>query len=220
MRSVTVNVSNVAVGPGRYRCASGACVADTYGDYTTASCSGTCTGSGPAPVDTKADGQDAPPPYDANANYTISWNAVGAQVCNAFGSWNGSKAVPSGTQSFANMVRGVYNYFIGCSNENGSNSDWVTVNVIQVPRCTFTVNPTTVVLPQAATLTWACTYADPPTCAIDQGVGPVSNVGGDKPVTPQQTTTYILTCTGLDGTRSFPVTANVFTPGLIEVRPQ
>ena len=89
----------------------------------------------------------------------------------------------------------------------------------KVPQCTFTANPASILLPQSSTLSWSCQYAD--SCSIDQGIGSVSSVSGAKNVTPTQTTTYTLTCSGLDGSRSYQATVNVgFTPRLREVIPR
>ena len=89
----------------------------------------------------------------------------------------------------------------------------------KVPQCTFTANPASILLPQSSTLSWSCQYAD--SCSIDQGIGSVSSVSGAKNVTPTQTTTYTLTCSGLDGSRSYQATVNVgFIPRIREIIPR
>ncbi|MBI5079647.1 hypothetical protein HZB06_03230, partial [Candidatus Wolfebacteria bacterium] len=75
-----------------------------------------------------------------------------------------------------------------------------------------------------SSLRWTCQYAD--SCSIDQGVGSVcvseTECSSDlTKVRPKQTTTYVLTCGGLDGSRSYSATVNVgFIPKLKEIIPK
>lgn len=217
--SVTVSVSSS--GGARYSCSNGVCVADPIGPYTTPSCSNTCGGGGGGPVpgvDLKVNGSDGPLTFEALAGYTASWTTSNTNQCVASGAWSGSKATPSGSESFSNVGRGTYVYGLTCNNTNGSASDSVQVNVIQVPQCTFAPSPTSIILPQTSTLFWSCQFAD--SCVIDQGIGSVNNVSGSREVQPQQTTLYTLTCQGADGQRSYPGTVRVFSPSLREILPR
>ena len=122
---------------------------------------------------------------------------------------------------------GAVTYTCDCSCTAGSNTSWnpgcvasLTCTALpKVPQCTFTANPASILLPQSSTLSWSCQYAD--SCSIDQGIGSVSSVSGAKNVTPTQTTTYTLTCSGLDGSRSYQATVNVgFIPRIREIIPR
>ena len=147
----------------------------------------------------------------------LKWTSTNADSCVASGDWSGNK--PTSGDEYLSKPRGTYTFILTCTGPGGSASDTATTKVIQVPRCTFTANPTSIILPQSSTLSWSCQYAD--TCSIDQGIGSVNNVSGTKQVRPPQTTTYTLSCSGLDGSRSYPATVNVgFVPWIKEVIPR
>ena len=156
----------------------------------------------------------------------INWTSQNVSSCSATSSpsiWTGSKPLqgPETIYSETNINnRGTYDFTLICSDDNNNSaSDNHTATVIQVPRCSFAADSTSIILPQSSTLSWSCKYAD--TCSIDQGIGSVSNVFGTKDVRPPETTTYTLTCSGLDGSRSYQATVNVgFTPRLREVIPR
>jgi len=152
---------------------------------------------------------------------TLFWATERADSLMASGDWSGSKQsgpLPYKSETFT-KPRGSYTFILTASNSYGSTTSQVNTKVIQVPRCTFTANPTSIILPQSSTLSWSCQYAD--ACSIDQGIGFVNPVSGTKDVRPTETTTYTLTCDGLDGSRSYQATVNVgFTPKLREVIPR
>jgi len=152
---------------------------------------------------------------------TLFWATERADSLIASNDWSGSKQVgplPYKSETFT-KPRGSYTFILTASNSYGSATSQVNTRVIQVPRCTFTANPTTIIPPASSTLSWSCQYAD--SCSIDQGIGSVNNVSGTKSVRPPETTTYTLTCDGLDGSRSYYATVNVgFTPKLREVIPR
>jgi len=151
----------------------------------------------------------------------LSWATENADSLMASGDWSGPKQ--AGTYPYKTeqiyKPRGNYTFTLTATGPGGTASETRNVRVIQVPRCSFTANPTTIILPQFSTLSWSCQYAD--TCSIDQGIGSVNNISGTKDVRPTKTTTYTLTCDGLDGSRSYQATVNVgFTPKLREVIPR
>lgn len=152
----------------------------------------------------------------------LSWNSSNADSCSASGDWSGGKAA-SGSETLT-LPRGTYAFTLNCSGPGGSASDSVTVQIIQVPQCTFWADPSSIVIPQSSALRWTCQYAD--SCSINQGVGAVcaseTECSADLTnVRPKQITAYILTCNGLDGSRSYNATVNVgFIPKLKEVIPQ
>ena len=152
---------------------------------------------------------------------TLFWATERTDSLMASGDWSGAKQfgpLPYKSETFT-KPRGSYTFILTASNSYGSATSQVNTRVIQVPRCTFTANPTTIIPPASSTLSWSCQYAD--SCSIDQGIGSVNNVSGTKSVRPPETTTYTLTCDGLDGSRSYYATVNVgFTPKLREVIPR
>lgn len=155
----------------------------------------------------------------------VNWTASNVSYCSATSSpnvWNSSKPF-SGPETIYPITntnnRGTYDFTLTCSDNNGNSaSDNHTATIIQIPRCSFAANPTSIILPRTSTLEWSCSYAD--SCSIDQGIGSVNNVSGSQEVRPSQITTYTLTCNGLDGERYWQATVNVgFTPRLREVAP-
>lgn len=170
----------------------------------------------PPSVDIKVNGSDGPLTFEALAGYTASWMSIDATSCTASGSWGGAKPT-LGEEGFADIPRGTYTYTLTCTNAGGSTPDSVTVNVINVPQCTFVAVPDSITLPETSTLSWSCSFAN--SCAIDQGIGAVSPVSGSEEVQPPHTTTYTLTCEGDDGPRDFEATVRVFDSSRIEIRP-
>ncbi len=148
---------------------------------------------------------------------SLYWSSTNANSCTASGDWSGNKAIQG--EEHLSKPRGNYTFTLTCTGPGGSASNSVTVEVIQVPQCSFTANPTTIIPPASSTLSWSCLYAD--SCSIDQGIGSVNNVSGTKEVRPTKTTDYTLTCLGIDGSRSLPATITVgFIPWIREVIPR
>ena len=163
----------------------------------------------------------APSPVELPAPISLFWATENADSCNASGDWSGPKQ--AGPLPYKNeqilKPRGNYTFTLGCTGPGGSNSDIKNVKVIQVPRCSFIASPPTIILPASSTLSWNCLYAD--SCSINQGIGSVNKISGTKDVRPPETTTYTLTCSGLDDSRSYQATVNIgFEPTRREVPPR
>ncbi len=161
------------------------------------------------------------PTFELPEQIHLRWTSTNADSCVASGDWSGNK--PTQGDEYLSKPRGAYTFTLTCTGPGGgpgdSASDSVTVKVIQVPQCTFTANPFSIIPPASSTLSWSCQYAD--SCSIDQGIGSVNNVSGTKGVRPVKTTTYTLTCSGLDDSRSYQSTVNIgFIPKLREVIPR
>jgi len=131
-----------------------------------------------------------------------------------YGSWSACSAeCHSGTQS-----RSVLGMNADCSYY--VDTEYQSCYVPCPPVCGFIANPAAIILPQTSTLSWSCIYAGYG-CSINQGIGSVNNVSGSKEVRPQQTTTYTLSCSGIDGSGSWPATVGVgFLPWIREVIPR
>ncbi len=92
----------------------------------------------------------------------------------------------------------------------GGTSAALTFTITATPPTagTFTADPSTVTAGQAATLRW--TGIDNATsCSIDGGVGTVTCANGSVSVTPNGTTTYTLTASGVGGVVTLPATVTV-----------
>ena len=122
---------------------------------------------------------------------TLSWNCSSADTC-SIDNGVGSVNAQSGSVNVAPANNTTYK--LVCNNAGYTNysPDPVTVTVAYHPVCSFSVDHTKIVLPQKATLSWTCQYAD--TCALDQGIGSVDKQSGSHQVAPTENTTYILTC--------------------------
>ena len=158
----------------------------------------------------------------------ISWNSSYTSSCNASSDpnvWSGSKPT-SGSENIFNPTsvsqRGTYSFTMSCSGrwDSAKASDTKTAKVISLPRCSFSANPSSIVLPGKSALSWNCEYASGG-CSIDNNIGEVDSTSGIKNVTPSKTTTYTLNCVGLDGSKSWEATVtNAFEPIIKEVIPR
>lgn len=84
-------------------------------------------------------------------------------------------------------------------NTHTSTAASVTVNnttPVAANITSFTASPASIVEGQSSTLSWSVTSGE--NCSIDQAVGVVS-ASGSQVVSPISTTTYTLTCAGLNG---------------------
>ncbi len=204
-------------------------------------CSASCGGGTQSQTCTRVDGstytntqscntQACPPTVDLRGPSTVEvpnpinldWSSTNANSCDASNAWSGGKST-NGSESVS-KPRGNYTFNLSCSGAGGTASDSQAVQVIQVPRCTFAADPTSIILPSSSTLSWDCSYpgggSSATSCSIDQGIGSVSSVSGSVEVRPAVTTSYTLNCTGIDGSRSFTTSVGIgFIPKLKEIIP-
>ena len=75
------------------------------------------------------------------------------------------------------------------------------------PSITFSANPTSITTGGSSTLSW--TISNATTASIDQGIGSVSSVSGNRTVSPIATTVYTLTASGPGGTSTAQATVTV-----------
>ncbi|MDI6717809.1 MAG: hypothetical protein QMD86_02050 [Patescibacteria group bacterium] len=154
----------------------------------------------------------------------IAWSSEKADSCSASGDWSGSKPLSGSELSYKS--RGTYYYTITCSNRYGSTSETGQVKVIRVPRCSFSANPSAIILPQNSEVLWNCLYdnvagSSADYCSIDNDVGTVSNKSGTQKVRPSKSTIYTLSCSAEDGFRTFQTSVNIgFTPYIKEIIPR
>jgi len=140
----------------------------------------------------------APTTIVVGQSSTLSWNVAVGQNCsidNGVGSVGGL-----GNQSVS--PTSTTTYTLTCSGLNGGTGDsaqaTITVNPAPVNAdiASFTAAPTTIINGQSSTLSWTVNAGQ--NCSINQGVGSVG-LSGNQSVSPTSTTTYTLTCSGLNG---------------------
>lgn len=142
----------------------------------------------------------------AGSSSTLAWTVTSAttiSIDNGIGtvSANGSTSVSPGATTL---------YTITAVGPGGTSFAQVTVNVVDVPRITFTATPSTIAAGGTSTLSWTVTGVNSAT--IDHGVGTVFALGSTS-VSPTQTTVYKLTATNVAGTASATATVTIGTPG-------
>jgi PKD repeat protein len=141
----------------------------------------------------------------AGSSSTLAWtvtNATTVSIDNGVGgvSANGSTSVSPGTTTVYTMT---------AAGPGGTSFAQVTVNVVELPRITFTATPSTIAAGGTSTLSWTVTGVSSAT--IDHGVGTVFALGSTT-VSPTQTTVYKLTATNVAGTTSATATVTIGTP--------
>ncbi len=166
-------------------------------------------------VDIKANNSDGPVSLTSLANYTLSWVSANATACTASGAWSGSKAI-NGSESYSSVGQGSYTYAINCSNQYGSASDTVIVNVSQqqiLPTVDIKVNGSdgTITLnsPASYTLNWASNNAN--TCSASGSWSGSKSINGSEPSSNvgQGSYTYAINCSNQYGSVNDSVGVNV-----------
>ncbi len=144
----------------------------------------------------------------AGESSTLTWSSTNADSCFIepdIGSVNMSGSItvtPNETTT----------YTITATGPGGAVSDNVTVIVISL-TVSISADPESILVGGSSVLTWSSTNADSVT--IDQGIGSVDTIGS-IPVSPDETTTYNITATGLGYTATASVTVTV-TPIAISI---
>ena len=165
-------------------------------------------------VDIKANNSDGPIALNDPANYTLLWTSQHAASCVGSGAWSGSKAI-NGSEAKSNMGSGVYTYTITCSNQHGSATDAVRVNVRQpqMPIVDIKANnsdgPINLVSPASYTLSWTSNNAS--SCSASGAWSGSKNVFGTESSSNVGVGnyTYTITCSNLAGSATDSVTVNV-----------
>ncbi len=112
------------------------------------------------------------------------------------------------TSVFSPSVAGTYTFYARA--KTGYYTAWatynsVTVTVPPIPTVTVSASPTTIALGQSATLSWSSTNAT--SCTITSFS--TAGTNGSAVISPAQTTTYTVSCTGNGGTASASATLSV-----------
>jgi hypothetical protein len=130
---------------------------------------------------------------------TITWSSTNATTCTASGAWSGTKAT-SGTATVSPTANSTYT--LTCSGANatsGSNSVSITVNpvTISVPTVSFSASPSSISSGSSSNLSWSTTNVT--SCTASGAWSGTKATSGSLTVSPTANSTYILTCTGTNG---------------------
>lgn len=147
-------------------------------------------------------------------NTTLRWSASGgASSCNASGGWSGEQPL-SGSQVVSPPK--TTTYVLTCAGPGGTGAKSVTVRVEDLSshsgiRISLIASPATITVGQSTTIMWSASGGIS-SCGASGGWSGEKPVSGSTTISPQQTTTYTLTCAGAGGTESKSVTVSVDEP--------
>lgn len=131
---------------------------------------------------------------------------------------NAFTCAPSDNKTCVDIAGADYRNITCVANGENEASDSVAVQVENLPSCTFSSSPKTIVKPGKSILFWECQYAD--SCQISNGATTtVNNTGGTLEVRPTEPTNYILTCSNIDGPIHLITEVDVLEPSIHEVPP-
>jgi len=126
----------------------------------------------------------------------VSWSTTDATSCVASGDWSGPKSVPNGSEVVSPVKNSTY--VLTCSNAtNDTIQNSIAVTVVPPPGASIYADPGIIGAGQASTLTWSSTNATSCGASADWG-GPLA-LTGSLNVTPDHTSTYVLTCANAVG---------------------
>ncbi|OGI98989.1 hypothetical protein A3H53_01095 [Candidatus Nomurabacteria bacterium RIFCSPLOWO2_02_FULL_40_10] len=171
-------------------------------------------------------------PVLLNENYTATCNSVSLTYdvsgANQYGIYRDGNLINQGSaQGLSKIIytdsnlnkQATYAYQLIMTDNQGTQFQYPVMNAYTkcLSQCSFTTNKSEIITPAQATLSWSCQDAN--SCAISPGVGSVNPQTGQTTVAPTASTTYILTCSNIDGETSFSTNINVKKPKLEEVIP-
>lgn len=168
-------------------------------------------GGGTPPVAPVVNVTASPTVIDQGQSATLSWNSSDAHSCAVSGGWSGSRAT-SGSESVSPSQ--TTSYTISCSGDGGNATDTVTVTVnappAPVPVVNLSVTPSTIDQGQSAILSWNSSDAN--SCAVSGGWSGSRAISGSEAVSPSQTTSYTINCSGDGGGASDSISVTVIAP--------
>jgi len=156
----------------------------------------------------------SPSAVTSNGFSTLTWSATGALFCQASGGWVGVKS-GNGTSTVGPLAVSTV-YTLTCQGLGGITTEAVTVAVgIQPPPApptvSLSVNPTSVGLNEATTLTWSSSNAD--NClAFGDWTGSKPTSGSETSAPLAADSTFTLVCGGAGGATSQSVNVTVNAP--------
>jgi hypothetical protein len=145
----------------------------------------------------------------------LTWSSTNATNCTDSGAWGGGYAVSGSASEFASTP-GTLTYTITCTGPGGSATATATVTVTAAvtpaPTVTLAVNPTSVTVGEAATLTWSSTNATACTASgAWSGTEAASGTASETP-TAAGSQVFTLTCTGAGGSAHASATLTATAP--------
>jgi hypothetical protein len=147
----------------------------------------------------------APSSIGAGGTATLTWSTVNAP--------NVSIDQGVGTQPASGSISvspaATTTYTLTATGALGTVTRQATVTVVPAPAVTFTVSPTSITAGQSAALSW--TTANANAVEINHGIG-AQPLSGSLSISPDVTTTYTLTATGIGGSTVKEVTLTVTPP--------
>ncbi|MDO8664033.1 MAG: hypothetical protein Q7K44_00555 [Candidatus Liptonbacteria bacterium] len=175
-------------------------------------------------------------PYQGTWTYTYDDDGnVTSQVCTLPGGDNSATPPESGCPARPSPVSGGWSDWSACSvtacssagtqtrsctnpapANGGADCSGPSSQSCSTPTCpppivsNFSLSPSAVARGNSSVLSWNVS-GNVSSCSIDNGVGSVS-ANGSSPVSPSQTTTYTLSCSGPGGSTSDKTTLTVYQP--------
>lgn len=182
------------------------------GDGGTTSKSVTLTVNAPPPTLTLS---IAPSSIEQGKSATITWAPAHSDSCTASGAWSGVKSATGGSQSIAPATVGSHVFSMQCTGAGGNVTQTATLVVTEVvnpPTVNLAVNPASITLGSAASLTWSATTAD--SCTASGAWSGSRPLSGTQTVTPTSAgpMTFTLACTGPGGTTTQSAVLTVSHP--------
>lgn len=163
----------------------------------------------------------SPNPVQQGQTTDLTWTLVAGDAptsCtatnNGLPNWSGNKSLPTTTETSdpLNNIQ-IYRFEITCSNQAGSDTAYVDVDVTpQAPTVTLTADSVALLVGQGTTLRWSTTN-NPTTCIASQAWnGPKDPAGGFQPVGPfnaEGSFRYDILCSNAGGNATDSVTITV-----------
>jgi len=141
---------------------------------------------------------------------TITWNTENATAVSLD---NGIGTVDlQGSLQVSPVVTTTYT--ATAISQEGTGSDSVVITVLHVPTVNLTANPIDIIAGTSTILAWSSLNADNVT--IDNDIGAVDG-NGSRLVSPEVTTTYVITASGPGGTATDMVTVNVYQQPIVSI---
>lgn len=169
-----------------------------------------CTADRPAPPSVMLSA--SPTSVADGESTTLTWTVSNATSCTREGDWSGFSNTSGGSSSQGPLSAGeTYTYTLTCDNGNGQ-SDTASASVSVEEEepdvsVSLSASPSTIEEGDESTLSWTAENAE--RCELAGVSGASDGVSGSVNVSPDETTTYEITCFGDDTTNSDSDTASV-----------
>jgi len=126
---------------------------------------------------------------------TLTWTATGADRCEASTGWSGQRPTEGEEQVQPSDDQ---TYTLTCFGPGGGQTvEFAELSVVPQPTVTLDPDPLVIAEGDASKLRWRTENADE--CTASGGWTGDKGTGGNEDVTPSETTTYVISCTGDGG---------------------